>query len=276
MKLLVLSDLHVEQAPFEPPSTDADVVVLAGDVHNGAAAVAWARETFPATRIVQIAGNHEFYDGEYRSVLAGLRDAAARAGIHFLENEAVVIDGVRFLGCTLWTDHRALEAPGRRPSLDRRAAMEASRRANPDYFAIRYGEERRPFAPEDAAALHDASRDWLAEQLRRGFDGPTVVVTHHLPSWRSVNPAFATSGSNVAFVSDLDDLVEQADLWIHGHTHASCAYRAGRAKVVCNPRGYPAAMLGGVSGKPATPGSVRPAFENPEFDPALVVALAPG
>jgi hypothetical protein len=31
----ILSDLHVEFAPFDPPAVDADVVVLAGDIHVG-------------------------------------------------------------------------------------------------------------------------------------------------------------------------------------------------------------------------------------------------
>jgi predicted phosphodiesterase len=38
MKLLVLSDLHVEFAPFMPDAEAthaADIVVLAGDIHKG-------------------------------------------------------------------------------------------------------------------------------------------------------------------------------------------------------------------------------------------------
>lgn len=262
MKLLVLSDLHVEEAPFVAPRVDADVVVLAGDLHNGAEAVRWARRAFPDRPLVQIAGNHEFYDGEYGAVLRALRETAADEGVHFLENEATVLGGVRFLGCTLWTDHRVLEAPGRRPVMDAASAMAASRRANPDFSAIRLGAPPHAFSPEDAARLHETSKAWLDAELALPFDGTTVVVTHHLPSWLSVNPLFASSPSNAAFVSDLDPLVERCDLWIHGHTHASCAYRIGRARVVCNPRGYPARKAG------------PPAFENPGFDPGLVVDLA--
>jgi len=268
MRLLVLSDLHIEVAPFTAQPLQVDLVVLAGDIHNGAPAIPWARAAFPNHPIVQIAGNHEFYDGEYHAVLAGLRAAAREEGVHFLENDAAVFQGVRFLGCTLWTDHRVLEAPGRAPAMPAAQAMAASRRANPDFSAIRLaqaphaGAQPRAFTPEDAADLHQRSKDWLAGELAQPFAGPTVVVTHHLPSWRSVNPLYASSPSNAAFVSDLDPLVERADLWIHGHTHASCAYAAGRARVVCNPRGYPKASADAVT------------FENPAFDPGLIVELS--
>jgi predicted phosphodiesterase len=261
MRLLVLSDLHVEVAPFATLRPDADLIVLAGDIHNGAPAVRWARGTFPDRPIVQIAGNHEFYDGEYHAVLAELRAAAAAEGVHFLENEACVVAGVRFLGCTLWTDHRVLEAPGRQPGMSAAQAMAASRRANPDFSAIRIAQPPRAFTPEDAAVLHETSKAWLAGALDQRFDGPTVVVTHHLPSWRSVNPLYASSPSNAAFVSELDSLVERADLWIHGHTHASCAYAVGRSRVRCNPRGYPR-----TSAEPFV-------FENPDFDAGLVIEV---
>lgn len=276
MRLLVLSDLHIEQAPFVPADdgalSDVDLVVLAGDIHNGADAIRWARNAFPEHPIVQIAGNHEFYDGRYGEVLDALRETARAERIHFLENDRLDFGGIRFLGCTLWTDHRVLEAPGRVPSMDVRRAMEGSRRANPDFFAIRL-DAGRAFSPEDAVALHEASRAWLDDELGRPFDGPTVVVTHHLPSWRSVNPLYAASASNVAFVSDLDPLVERSTLWIHGHTHASCDYPVGRARVVCNPRGYP---VGDPAAVPVADGSsARGRFENPAFDPGFRVELRP-
>lgn len=35
MKVLILSDLHLEFAPFDPaPDLEFDVVILAGDIHS--------------------------------------------------------------------------------------------------------------------------------------------------------------------------------------------------------------------------------------------------
>ena len=51
-----------------------------------------------------MAGNHEFYGHHWDAHLALLRAQAGLHGIDFLENDTVTIDGIRFLGATLWTD----------------------------------------------------------------------------------------------------------------------------------------------------------------------------
>ena len=273
MRLLVLSDLHVEVAPYSARAAaiadDAyDAVVLAGDIHNGETALRWARDSFPCHRIVQIAGNHEFYDSRYDACLARLRATAAELGIDFLENDRCEIDGVEFLGCTLWTDFRLFEREGRAHHLSPEAAMQANQRLMADYFAIGVDDPvqgPRSFAPADAARLHRQSRRWLADALARPARGARVVVTHHLPSWRSVVPRYADSVSNAAFASDVDDLVARADLWIHGHTHSSQHYAIGGCTVVSNPRGYPSRRRGPAGG-----------FENPAFRPGLIVSVAAG
>ena len=105
-----------------------------------------------------------------------------------------------------------------------------------------------------------AARAIAAEQGRR-----PVVVTHHLPSERSVAPRFAKDELTPAFASHLDDLLPFAQLWIHGHTHDSIDYvleaEGHRTRVVCNPRGYPLST-GGTS-----------VFENQSFNPALLLEI---
>jgi hypothetical protein len=144
-----------------------------------------------------------------------------------------------------------------------------------DYHAIEMAEAgagmaRRRFSPLDAVRMHEASRAWLEHELAAPLQAYTVVVSHHLPSWRSVSPAFAASPSNPAFVSDLDALVGRSDVWIHGHTHSSHRYAIDAAQVVCNPRGYP----GRIKPRPgATAAACAVEFENPAFDPACIVDL---
>src|SRR3989442_5778678 len=107
MKLLVLSDLHLEFAAFELDRTAAeaaDVVVLAGYIHQGTEGIGWARQTFPDKPIVYVAGNHEFYGHHWTRLLDELRLQAGAHGVHFLENESITVQGIRFLGCSLWTD----------------------------------------------------------------------------------------------------------------------------------------------------------------------------
>lgn len=94
-------------------------------------------------------------------------------------------------------------------------------------------------SPRAGIALHQASRDWLAEQLARPHDGPTLVVSHHAPSALSIPPQFVGNPLSPAFASNLDELVAQADYWLHGHVHDALDYRIGRARVLANPGGYP-------------------------------------
>jgi hypothetical protein len=67
-----------------------------------------------------------------------------------------------------------------------------------------------------------------------------VVVTHHAPSERSIEPRFEGSPLNACFASHLDHLLDAglACTWIHGHVHHSVDYVANGTRVVCNPRGY--------------------------------------
>lgn len=259
MKCLILSDLHVEHAPFEPPEAGFDLVILAGDIHNGVASLDWARASFERHPIIQVAGNHEYYDQDLPACRQLLRERATALGIHWLDDDLITLAGIEFLGCTLWTDFRVYEKPGRAHAMPAALAMQSNQTLIADYHAIRLGE--RSFSPADSCELHRTSRDWLTAQLALPRTGPRVVVSHHLPTWRSVSSRFEASVTNAAFVSDLEPLVQQADVWIHGHTHSSHDYRIGSSRLLCNPRGYPRRSANG-------------GFENPGFDPALIVEIA--
>ncbi|HET7766854.1 MAG TPA: metallophosphoesterase [Burkholderiales bacterium] len=234
MRLRIYSDVHLERAPFSPPPDDADLVVLAGDIANGAAGIEWARETF-GVPVLYLAGNHEYYEGEVGSVDAAMR-AAAGGAVELLDCTATVVGGVRFLGCTLWTDYSLASES------DRPAVIEDARKLNPDYQKIRFGS--RAFAPEDSIALCARQRAWLATALAEPFPGKTVVITHFAPHPRSIAPAFVNHRANPAFVLDLEEAMGRAELWIHGHTHSFFDYRVRGTRVLCNPRGYPGERTG--------------------------------
>jgi len=230
MRIRFLSDLHLEVTPYAPPETGADLVVLAGDIHNGAAGIEWARESFRAP-VLYVPGNHEYYEGEFGAVLDALEAAAARTGVRLLDCAQHVAGDVRFLGCTLWTDYSLAPADRRQRVID------DSRTRNPDYALIRFGS--RNFAPEDAIALCERHRRWLDARLDEAFAGTTVVITHFAPHPLSIAPAYAGHPANPAFIVDLEAMMGRAGLWIHGHTHTRFDYRVRGTRVVCNPRGYP-------------------------------------
>jgi predicted phosphodiesterase len=251
MRLHVLSDLHTERGVGEVPQPSADVVVLAGDIGVGTRGIEWARAWANGRPVIYVAGNHEYYGQSMPGLLDELRTAAAGSCVHVLEDDEIVIDGVRFLGCSLWSDfdfdgaeHRAL-------------SMRVCERAVSDYRLIRDGDSEVPVRPEQTRARHLASRRWLTERLAAGHDGPTVVVTHHAPYVVYRPPEAVLRLVAGAFVSDLQELIETADaeLWIYGHTHRQADLTVSGTRLISNPRGYPDELVAG-------------------FDPACVVEIA--
>jgi predicted phosphodiesterase len=240
-KILVLSDLHIEFGELSLPKTGADVIVLAGDIHVGIQAAIWSGKLSERLGIpvVQIAGNHEHYGTfgrppqHFARTIDELRAVAANGPgrVVFLERETAVVAGVRFVGCTLWSD---FELYG-----DAAAAMAHAESRMADFYTIAYRSGAR-FTPRNARSEFMRARRFLTSALAEPFDGATVVVTHHLPSFRSVARRFKKDMLSAAFASHLDVVVDSsnAELWIHGHTHDSADYQVGRTRVICNPRGY--------------------------------------
>lgn len=259
MKIHILSDLHLEFGKLKLPEVEADVTVLAGDIGVGLQGIEWALKTFPWHRpVIYVMGNHEFYG--QRVMMELWKDARKKVKgthIHLLENESVEIEGVRFLGATLWTDFCLFGAGEREKAM--RDALDLN-----DYWSILTAHSLEGYnrhkatllRPEDTLRMHKTSRTWLDRELEEAHAGKTVVVSHTAPHRGSLHPKWEYSPISPCFVSNLPGLVERADLWIHGHTHDGFDYRVERCRVVCNPRGY-----------------ANSADLNPGFDPGLVMEV---
>lgn len=252
MKIRVLSDLHLESdEPEVIPHAQADLIVLAGDIHNHAAGLRWAAETFDgAVPVVYVPGNHEYYDGEFGALESAMHDAAAAVdNVHMLNNAALVDPAGewRVLGTTLWTDFTlygaqpdevaASAAAAERVMLDFRGLIQLTW---PDSHSVESGgAASRDFTPGDSRALHTQARAWLERELAKPFAGKTIVVTHHAPHRLSLAERYADDKVSAGFVSHLPELVrEPVALWIHGHTHTAFDYTVNGTRVICNPRGY--------------------------------------
>lgn len=262
MNLHIVSDIHLEFYPFELPDTGADAIILAGDIGLHTRGLEWAIQELGGRGkpIFYVIGNHEFYGAELHRLTADLKRQAQEARdagikVWVLDNDRVDLDGVRFLGCTLWTDYQ-LYGSGDKMAM----AMNIANRAINDHRVIRCSPHDK-FTPSQALALHQASVHWLKEQLDTPFAGKTVVITHHLPSELCVVPQFKGDALSPAFASNRDALVKKADLWVCAHTHSSLELRIGGSLLMCNPRGYVRRRPWGLE------------EENPDFDPGLVVGI---
>lgn len=248
MRLRLLSDLHLEFDPWVPPAAEQDVVILAGDIHNGLRGIAWAASHFDCP-VVYVPGNHEYDFADVQTLRERLRVNTWPPHIHVLDNAARVVEGVRFLGTTLWTDF-ALEG-------DADKAMSDAARCMTDYTRIR--SRGALLTPRDTLTLHQAARTWLERELAQPFAGHTVVVSHHCPHPTCVAPKFKDSPANPGFASDLSAILanNRITAWCHGHTHCSLDHFVGATRIVCNPRGY----------------AQNEEPENEQFDPNLVIEL---
>lgn len=303
MKLQILSDLHLEKEDFNIPETDADIIVLAGDIHERDQAIPWLKKQ-TGKPVVYVAGNHEFYgtvcpEFKYELKRQAIRTQKGFKRIHkdslgediliegcqqinFLEQgeleladkcnteivttpdgefERLIRTSVRFLGCTLWTPHEfAMWGSVRYRQIGAIRGFTTNKPYIKD-TSMRVSE----FTLKDASRIFENSISWLEYKLKEQTEIPTVVVTHHAPSYKSNNMIkgkkyISDNRLDIqdAYMNSLDAFIleHQPELWIHGHLHCSSDYKVGKTRVICNPRGR---------------GSDED--KNPDFDPKLTVEV---
>jgi Icc-related predicted phosphoesterase len=239
LNIQIFSDLHLDVAATKPIAIAAsvDLVIAAGDICEGALrGFEQLRRIVPMhVPVVMVMGNHEYYRRFIPDELASARAAAPAFNIQLLENDAVVLEGIRFVGASLWTDY-CLFGEARQTR-----AMNVCRANMNDHRLIGWSKQPwRRFRPQEAAILHQRSKVYLATTLAQHFDGQTVVITHHAAHRRSVHSEFQDDWLSAAYVSDLSAMIEESQptLWVHGHVHQSFDYRVGSTRMLCNPHGY--------------------------------------
>lgn len=251
MKIQIASDLHLEFGhDVHIPNAGADVLVLAGDICiakafknkerniNNVAYYRFFDEVCANFKnVIYIMGNHEHYKGTFNKTGDILREALAEyKNLYFLDNESVTIDGIKFVGSSLWTN----------VDINNPLTINKLQFAMNDFNLIKYCDAKgnyRKFRPEDVYREHQLSRIYLEDILTGASEKniPCVVITHHAPSWQSIHEKYANDTElNTLYASDLEHMMtDNVKLWIHGHTHNAFDYNINGTRVVCNPIGYP-------------------------------------
>ena len=225
-----MSDLHLEfdlhnGCEFDPGT--GDVLVLAGDVCLAADVENPLYQNFfekcvaGYNNVLYVMGNHEHYHGDFNKSYAQLK-AGLPKGITLLNNTAVKIDGVNFIGATMWTSMNNLDVE----------TIETARGRMNDYQCV------ENFSPERSIDDHLFTREWFNSVIPT-LEGPVFVVTHHAPSPQSVKGRYVDSvgmySTNLEqFITNHPNITN----WVHGHIHENNDYNVGNCRIVSNPRGY--------------------------------------
>ena len=259
MKIGIASDLHLEFGSCKLVYDEfPDVLVLAGDIvvanhlhkfeaspytsyveadTNRERAQLYRKFMFDISQefkhVVVVAGNHEFYGGKWEQSLNTLRlEYGQFDNIHFLERDCATIDGVTFVGGTLWTDMNNFDP----------LTLHDTKIFMNDFSQI--VDDTRGYSklkPATTVTRHVQTKQYI-QYVARETPGPVVVVGHHAPSFLSIGPQYkAQTLTNGAYASELSEEIldnPNIKLWCHGHTHTSFDYNIGDCRIVCNPRGY--------------------------------------
>ena len=240
MRIRLFSDLHLEFYTNVSKlqrqilrniedSLEDEVLVLAGDIgypltrkhrinQNYVELLRQLRSRWK--HVLLVSGNHEYYPCSdvipFSYVESCIRDICTELDVHYLQKDSLVIEGIRFLGTTLWS---AITATAFQQMNDRFIF--------PSYHHYR--------------DLHKEQLQWLQEELpKSGL--PTIVITHHLPSYQLIHPKYHDEVTNSAYATNLEALIASREcikLWCCGHTHEKSSLQLGSTRIVTNPYGYP-------------------------------------
>ena len=253
MKINLVSDLHLENGYQELPG--GEVLILAGDICEGRdffkefhstrlleskpGTYKWVdffyKECAKYDRVFYVLGNHEHYRGRFDKTYDQIKSCLP-ANVRLLENEYEEYNGVLFLGGTLWTDCNKGDP----------LTVHTVKYSMNDYRVIKNYYVNKDIyyklTPEFTMSVHRKTCEYITKILEEKKDTPTVVITHHGPTFSSINEKYRRERTmNGAYTSDLSDLIldhENIRVWVHGHMHDPADYEVGSTRVVSNPRGY--------------------------------------
>ena len=236
------------------------VLVIAGDLWHGNKTLSteegihWIRQISKRFHsVVMVYGNHDYWFTDIDFAISNAKKFIQELGlknVHLLENDSVVIDEMKFVGATLWTDFNKNNI----------ASKALAKVFMNDYQYISTEDKSRRITPDEIYNIHKKSRKFLFSQKK---DYPTqklICVSHMAPSQESVNIKYLAESmkeTNFFYYSDLRSEVINSDYdyWFHGHMHDSVEYLLGKCRVIANPMGY--ASYSG--------------FENLLFNPEMII-----
>ncbi len=244
MRLQIVSDIHLEFGRIFHPYVAGDAIALLGDIghpHTDEYQALVLECSKQYRHVFVVAGNHEYYrrhkTHEYtRELLRAL--CAPLDNVHLLDNGFAIVDGVRFVGTTLWT------------ALDHWTGTEAMQRMTDYRQIMKMGESKKVTVSwRDTNAWHREAVQYIEGQVEeaRRAGQRVVVLTHHAPTFdERVQRGSRHGPDNPAYATELRHIIQAPIvLWAYGHTHWCADFHLNGVRLVSNAFGYPGEDTGG-------------------------------
>lgn len=256
MLIRVYSDLHLDHYNADnlwyPPELIDDkdtILVIPGDLWVGTRFIEYGEGSWiskVAARfkyVVVVLGNHDMWPGNHALTIKSGGDTCNAMlqdrgifNVKVLDCDAIEIDDILFVGCTLWTDMDNEDAVAmynmpRAMAYDGKCAYETG----PNGQWSRFTSERW-------VHTHRRHKAYLKRVVENNKDKNIVVVTHHLPLRTLGDPNYSRDASNAYYMSDLSDFIldnPHIKLWCYGHTHHQRDTWMVNTRLLNNCVGYP-------------------------------------
>lgn len=243
MKISYCSDLHFEFAltNLDDFQDKGDVLLLCGDITT----MVKLRLEFESSRfgdatpildffdlitgkykhVIYVLGDHEYYQSSFAECEKELlRVLPPYKNLYLVSSGKIIgIDNVAFVCGTMWTDFNK-ECP---------ITLTSAKYAIRDYHLI-----------SDATAIYVLSQHQSFVKWVKNLDlsqyQHAVLVTHHTPSFATVNEEFENDEiMNGYYSANCDKLLAKFDYAVHGHQHNGYNVIVNDCQILSNPRGYP-------------------------------------
>lgn len=234
-KIQYASDLHLEFPKNKeffnanPLVPNGDILILAGDIVPFAVMdkhqdfFSFLSDNFQMT--YWIPGNHEYYYFD-AATKSGTFYEEIRSNVILLNNSVVQHQDTKLIFSTLWSKI----SPANQWNIERGLS---------DFHVINYNGHK--LAADDYNGMHSNCINFINQELQNKDANKTVVVTHHVPTFKKYPKIYKNSTLNEAFAVELFDIIEasNADYWIYGHSHHNTKeFKIGTTQMLTNQLGY--------------------------------------
>jgi len=207
--------------------------------------------------VLVVAGNHEYYHckNEKVSVEQVNEHIQEICNLHpklkFMNQTSLLVNGVRILGCSLWS-----YIPPK--------AYDVCEMSLNDYNLILTKNsidksKLVPLTAEKSSSWFESDIKWIQDEItksKQNCETARVILTHHTPSFSNTSaPMYTThpwkshpednDGTdrlwvNCCFSSDVENLFgkENVNVWAYGHTHYNNDQIVNGTRLLSNQRGY--------------------------------------